>query len=445
MSKIKSTFFCKNCGFETLKWEGKCPVCSEWNTIIEFKSPKLKRNSPKNVAQQSKPSRLEDVAKEMNVRISTQNSELDEVLGGGIVPGSLLLLSGEPGVGKSTLTLQTALQMNAEVLYVSGEESKEQIKLRADRLPGDQSQVSLLPETDLDTIMQVIQDEQPELVIVDSIQTLSWSQLDNNRGSVSQIKECTFELQRIAKEQNVPIILIGHINKDGNIAGPKLVEHIVDVVLYFEGDKKDYFRILKSSKNRFGSTDELGLFTMTQQGLEIVVNPSELLVTTEENKSSGCAIAATLEGKRALLIEVQALVSPSVYSTPQRSTTGFDIRRLHMLLAVIEKRLGLLFNQHDVFLNIVGGMKIDDPAIDLAVIASLISSHQDISIPDGFCFAGEVGLTGEVRPVSRLDIRNKESKKMGYDKLVVSKNQREDIAQSNTLSRVSELIPLLFA
>ncbi len=446
MSKQKATFFCQNCGNETPKWEGKCSACGEWNTIQEFKITKSKRSNSGNVLNKNKPRHLNDISVDVSQRLSSQNPELDAVLGGGLVPGALILLGGEPGVGKSTLTLQTALQMQGSVLYISGEESQEQIKLRADRLDGHNDELQILPETDLDSILHQIKQVTPQLLIVDSIQTLHWAELENNRGSVSQLKECTIELQKVTKELNIPVILIGHINKDGNIAGPKLVEHIVDVVLYFEGDKNDLFRILRSSKNRFGSTDEIGLFTMAEEGLKVVNNPSQMLINNRTDiEYSGCAVASTIEGKRSLLVEVQALVSPSIYSTPQRLTTGFDIRRLHMLLAVIEKRIGLQVSQQDVFLNIVGGMKVSDPALDLAVLAALISSHQDISIPRGVCFAGEIGLTGEVIPLSRVEMRTKEAKKMGYETMIHCDRNNTTSEMSTSISRVSELIPLLFS
>lgn len=426
MSKVKSAFFCNQCGYESAKWLGKCPSCQQWNTFTEeiiHKEPALKNtwkqdaksNAPKAIA-------IEDVRYEAEPRILSFDAELNRVLGGGIVPGSITLVAGEPGIGKSTLFLQIGLQLpNKKVLYVSGEESEQQIKMRADRLSGKNAQLFLYTGTTIQSLFQEIKKIQPEVVIIDSIQTLQSDLLDAPAGSISQIKECAAELQRFAKATHTPVFIIGHITKDGNIAGPKILEHMVDTVLQFEGDRHYAYRILRTMKNRFGSTAELGIYEMTSKGMRMVSNPSELLISQKDEGLSGSAIASTLEGMRPLLIEVQALVTQSVYGTPQRTVSGFDLRRLQLLLAVLEKKGGFLFGTKDVFLNIAGGLKMDDPSIDLAVVMALLSSYEDVPIPSNICFAGEVGLNGEIRAVNRIEQRVAEAAKLGFEKMYISR------------------------
>ncbi len=424
MSKIKSAYFCQSCGAQSAKWVGKCPVCNEWNTyveeVIEKEETKISSKSF-STKRESKPILLKQVERQNIERIITEDSELNRVLGGGIVPGSLILIGGEPGIGKSTLMLQLALKLSArKILYVSGEESEMQIKMRAERIapPGDKC--FIYAETNTQNILKQADALQPDLIIVDSVQTLHSSHVESPPGSVSQIRECTGEFQRFAKETNTPIFLIGHITKDGSIAGPKLLEHIVDTVLQFEGDRNYSYRILRTLKNRFGSASEIGIYEMLGDGLREVLNPSEILLTTREEQPSGIAIASMMEGMRPFLIETQALVSPAFYGTPQRSATGFDVRRLNMLLAVLEKRIGFRFGVKDVFLNIAGGIRVDDPAIDLGVVAALISSYEDIAISPNYCFTGEVGLSGEVRAVSRIEQRIAEAEKLGFKKIFIS-------------------------
>lgn len=426
MSKVKSAFFCNQCGYESAKWLGKCPSCQQWNTFTEeiiHKEPALKNtwkqdaksNAPKAIA-------IEDVQYEAEPRILSFDTELNRVLGGGIVPGSITLVAGEPGIGKSTLFLQIGLQLpNKKVLYVSGEESEQQIKMRADRLSGKNAHLFLYTGTTIQSLFQEIKKIQPEVVIIDSIQTLQSDLLDAPAGSISQIKECAAELQRFAKATHTPVFMIGHITKDGNIAGPKILEHMVDTVLQFEGDRHYAYRILRTMKNRFGSTAELGIYEMTSKGMRMVSNPSELLISQKDEALSGSAIASTLEGMRPLLIEVQALVTQSVYGTPQRTVSGFDLRRLQLLLAVLEKKGGFLFGTKDVFLNIAGGLKMDDPSIDLAVVMALLSSYEDVPIPSNICFAGEVGLNGEIRAVNRIEQRVAEAAKLGFEKMYISR------------------------
>ncbi|MBX2931783.1 MAG: DNA repair protein RadA [Chitinophagaceae bacterium] len=425
MAKIKTSFFCNNCGYESTKWLGKCPSCNEWNTFIEEVVEKNKTQDWKgytNDAKQNKVIALNNVTTSEERRITTYDAELNRVLGGGIVLGSLVLIAGEPGIGKSTLFLQHGLMIKGyRVLYISGEESEQQIKMRADRLKIDNNNFYLLTETSTQTIFQEIKKLQPQLVIVDSVQTLQSNLIDSGAGSVSQIRECAAEFQRFAKETNTPVFLIGHITKDGAIAGPKILEHMVDTVLQFEGDRHYAYRILRTLKNRFGSTAELGIYEMTNEGMKAVTNPSEILITQKEEQLSGSAIAATIEGMRPLLIEVQALVTQSVYGTPQRTVTGFDLRRLQLLLAVLEKRGGFLFGTKDVFVNIAGGLKVEDPSIDLAVICALLSSYEDVPLPQQICFAGEVGLNGEIRAVNRIEQRIAEAEKLGFEKIFVSK------------------------
>ena len=428
MSKVKTSFFCQNCGYESVKWVGQCPSCSQWNTFAEELTQKdnSKNNNGwkdyNNEKRTSKTISLSEIKSSEEKRLPTSDTELNRVLGGGIVPGSLVLVAGEPGIGKSTLFLQNGLWLkDVSVLYVSGEESEQQIKMRADRLGLKNDNFYLLTETSTQTIFQEIKKLKPQLVIVDSIQTLHTSFIDSSPGSVSQIRECAAEFQRFAKETNTPVFLIGHITKDGNIAGPKILEHMVDTVLQFEGDRHYAYRILRTLKNRFGSTAELGIYEMTDEGMRGVLNPSEILITQKEDQLSGIAIAATIEGMRPLLIEVQALVTQSVYGTPQRTVSGFDLRRLQLLLAVLEKRGGFHFGMKDVFLNIAGGIKVEDPSIDLAVLCALLSSYEDVPLPQRICFSGEVGLSGEIRAVSRIDQRIAEAEKLGFEKIIVSK------------------------
>jgi DNA repair protein RadA/Sms len=426
MSKVKSLYVCNNCGAESSKWLGKCPSCGEWNTyqeeIIRTESSASKPSASGFHAPKSKPIRLADVEMENEPRIPTGGGELDRVLGGGIVPGSLILLGGEPGIGKSTLVLQTVLQIpERKVLYVSGEESVSQLKLRAERITGDNPQAWFVSETSLEEIFVHLSNLKPDLLIVDSIQTVSTSLAESSPGSITQVRECAAALLRYAKESGTPVILIGHINKEGSLAGPKVLEHIVDAVLLFEGDQQYLYRILRSIKNRFGSTSEIGIYEMLQDGLREVVNPSEMLLSQNHTGLSGISIASTIEGVRPFLIEVQALVSTAAYGTAQRSATGFDLRRLNMLLAVLEKRAGFKIAQKDVFLNIAGGIKVNDPAIDLAVLASILSSNLDLVIDKDCCLAGEVGLSGEIRPVNRLEQRIFEAQKLGFKRILIPK------------------------
>ena len=433
MSKIKTAFFCNNCGYESAKWIGKCPACNEWNTFTEEILDKGSKNADTwkdNSGEKRihKSISLQEVVTSQDKRILTSDSELNRVLGGGIVPGSIVLVAGEPGIGKSTLFLQNGLQLkDLRVLYISGEESEQQIKMRADRLEINHDQFFLLTETDTAVIFREIKKLQPQVVIVDSIQTLQSPLIDSSAGSVSQIRECAGEFQRYAKETQTPVFLIGHITKDGGIAGPKILEHMVDTVLQFEGDRHYAYRILRTLKNRFGSTSELGIYEMTGTGMRIVANPSEILIAQRDHALSGSAIAATLEGLRPLLIEVQALVTPSVYGTPQRTVTGFDLRRLQLLLAVLEKRGGFQFGMKDVFVNIAGGIRVEDPSIDLAVICALLSSYEDLPIPDLTCFAGEVGLNGEIRAVNRIEQRIAEAEKLGFQKIIISPFNKKGI------------------
>jgi len=428
MAKAKTIFFCSNCGASSPKWMGKCSQCGEWNTFQEEivqkeTAAEEKRRSWAGAGKGESPKAmpLSAIQTGATSRMATPDGELNRVLGGGIVPGSLVLIGGQPGIGKSTLLLQVAVQLPAKVLYVSGEESEEQIKMRADRLPEGRADCYILTETNTTKILQQAQELQPQLLIVDSIQTMSSPHLDSAPGGVSQVRECAAELLRFAKETNIPIFLIGHINKEGDIAGPKLLEHIVDCVLQFEGDRHNTYRILRTLKNRFGSTDEMGIYEMRSVGLREVSNPSELLLSQKDDDLSGCAVAATMEGMRPMLIETQALVSKSVYGTPQRSATGFDMRRLQMLLAVLEKRCGYFFSMNDVFLNLAGGIRVEDPAIDLAIVSALISSLLDVSVPSNVCFAGEVGLSGEIRAVSRIEQRIAEADRLGFKEIYISK------------------------
>jgi DNA repair protein RadA/Sms len=455
MSKVKSAFFCQQCGHESAKWVGKCPACGAWNTfveeIIQKETTTSKNTWKENATRKEKSIALKNIEASDSPRIITPDTELNRVLGGGIVPGSLILVAGEPGIGKSTLFLQAGLQLTAlKVLYISGEESEQQIKMRADRLQVNHDQFFLLTETNTQTIFQELKKLQPDLVVIDSIQTLQSPFIESAAGSVSQIRECTAEWQRFAKETNTPVFLIGHITKDGTIAGPKMLEHMVDVVLQFEGDRHYAYRILRTLKNRFGSTAELGIYEMTHTGMRGVLNPSDILITQKEEALSGIAIAATMEGLRPLLIEVQALVTQSVYGTPQRTATGFDLRRLQLLLAVLEKRGGFHFGMKDVFLNIAGGVRMEDPAMDLAVLCALLSSYEDNPIPMNIAFAGEVGLSGEIRAVNRIEQRIAEAEKMGFEKIIISRYNmnlsRKESYQIEivAIGRVEEVYQLLF-
>lgn len=424
MAKSKTTFFCQHCGAQYPKWVGQCTSCKQWNTIVEEVIDKgdtkprwVSDTSPKRTP---RPLRISEIESDQDTRIPTGDLELDQVLGGGLVPGSLTLIGGEPGIGKSTLMLQTALRVPLKTLYVSGEESQGQIKMRAQRIAPESDSCYILTETRTWKIFLEVEKMQPDLLVVDSIQTLQSDYLDAAAGSISQIRECTAELIQFAKESNTPVVLIGHITKDGSIAGPKILEHMVDTVLQFEGDRNHVFRILRALKNRFGSTAELGIYEMQAGGLQRVANPSKILISQTREALSGTAIAATLEGVRPLLIEIQALVSSAVYGTPQRSATGFPSRRLNMLLAVLEKRAGFKLAAKDVFLNITGGIQVDDPAIDLAVIAAILSSNADIPVDRDICFAAEVGLAGEIRPVPRIGQRITEAEKLGLGVIYVS-------------------------
>ena len=457
MSKSKSAFFCSSCGHESAKWVGKCPNCGNWNTFVEEIIVKGTDKKEKdewavyNGTERRKTILLNDVSSAEEKRIITNDAEVNRVLGSGIVLGSIVLVAGEPGIGKSTLFLQIALQLQDVVtLYISGEESEQQIKMRADRVGIKNDNFYLLTETNTQTIFQEIKKLKPQLLIVDSIQTLQSPYVESGAGSVSQIRECAAELQRFAKETNTPVFLIGHITKDGTIAGPKLLEHMVDTVLQFEGDRHYAYRILRTLKNRFGSTSELGIYEMTGEGMRPVSNPSEILITQKEEQLSGIAIAATMEGVRPLLIEGQALVTQSVYGTPQRTATGFDLRRLQLLLAVLEKRGGFHFGVKDVFVNIAGGIKIEDPSIDLAIVSALLSSYEDVPISQHYCFAGEVGLSGEIRAVNRIEQRIAEAEKLGFQKIILSKYNAKSIGKVKpnieivALAKVEELYQYLF-
>lgn len=429
MAKTKTVYICSHCGADSPKWLGKCPNCGEWNTYVEEvvakEVPSAKRPVPSGLSErgQARPVLLRDITAEKEDRLDLKDRELNRVLGGGLVKGSLVLIGGEPGIGKSTLVLQTILKLHdLKVLYVSGEESYRQLKMRADRLAPDSQNCLILCETNLEQIFVQAQNVQPDLLIIDSIQTIFTELVESSPGSVSQVRECSAAILKFAKESGVPVLLIGHINKEGSIAGPKVLEHIVDTVLQFEGDQHYMYRILRSIKNRFGSTAELGIYEMRQEGLREVSSPSELLLTQNHEGLSGVAIAAAIEGIRPFLIETQALVSSAVYGTPQRSATGFDIRRMNMLLAVLEKRAGFKLAQKDVFLNIAGGLRVNDPAIDLAVLAAVLSSSLDISIEPGVCMAGEVGLSGEIRPVNRIEQRILEAEKLGFSRILIPHN-----------------------
>ncbi|MDD2279423.1 MAG: DNA repair protein RadA [Bacteroidales bacterium] len=452
MAKVKSSYVCQNCGAESVKWVGRCPSCGEWNTYVEERVSQSKpRAGLVDVSRSAVPKPLREIESSNERRLNTGIDELNRILGGGLVPGSLVLLGGEPGIGKSTLALQLALKLNQlKVLYVSGEESARQVKLRADRLSDGESNCLILNETLLDNILTQSQNIGPDLLVIDSIQTLYTDTIDSSPGSVSQVRECAVALLRYAKTTGVPIVMIGHITKDGSIAGPKVLEHIVDVVLQFEGDSNYMYRILRSIKNRFGSTSELGIFEMQSKGLIEVPNPSEILLSHREEELSGIAISASMDGSRSFLIETQALVSTAAYGTPQRSSTGYDTRRLNMLLAVMEKRAGFKLAAKDVFLNLAGGLKVTDPAMDLAVVAAVLSSNFDLTIPSLYCFAAEVGLSGEIRQVSRVDQRIAEASKLGFKKIFISKYSLKDQQklfkdiELVSVSKIEELVKKLF-
>jgi DNA repair protein RadA/Sms len=452
MAKVKTTFFCQNCGTQYAKWQGQCTSCKQWNTIVEEVIQKEVKADwkpkEKGRSRVAKPTLVHEISATTEKRLPTSDQELDRVLGGGIVPGSLILLGGEPGIGKSTLLLQISLKLPYKTLYVSGEESQKQIKMRAERISQKNSNCFVLTETKTQNIFKQIAEVEPDIVVIDSIQTLHSDYIESSAGSISQIRECTTELIKFAKESGIPVFLIGHITKDGNIAGPKILEHMVDTVLQFEGDRNHVYRILRSLKNRFGSTSELGIYEMLSDGLREVSNPSEILISKNADELSGTAIAATLEGARPLMIEIQALVSSAVYGTPQRSTTGYNAKRLNMLLAVLEKRAGFKLAAKDVFLNITGGISIDDTAIDLAVIAAILSSNEDEEISKTNCFAAEIGLAGEIRPVNRIDQRILEAEKLGFTTFFASKHNK--ISLKNTkikivlISKIEDLVAHLF-
>ena len=423
MAKVKKAFFCTNCGHQHAQWQGQCSSCKAWNTLQEEVLEKPKTTATwqdSSTSQKAKPIRIQDVAVDAITRMSSGDVELDRVLGGGIVPGSMILVGGEPGIGKSTLLLQVALSVTGKVVYVSGEESEQQIKLRSARVTEESSECFLLTETNTQSLLHHLGTLKPALVVIDSIQTLQSSMLDSTAGSVPQIRACTAELIQFAKNTQTPVFLVGHITKDGAIAGPKVLEHMVDTVLHFEGDRNHVYRILRAHKNRFGTTAELGIYTMAQEGLMAVSNPSALLISNESAGLSGHAIGATVEGIRPMLIEVQALVSSAVYGTPQRSSTGFDNKRLNMLLAVLEKRAGFQLGAKDVFLNLAGGLRLDDPGLDLAVMVAILSSSLDVAIPKGYTFAAEVGLSGELRNVPKMEQRMQEAAKLGFERMVVA-------------------------
>ena len=448
--KIKKGFFCKNCGAEHNQWQGQCKICKEWNTVTE---EVIHKNISKdwktdNLTKAIKPIRMDKIGLKETSRIKTGDDEFDRVLGGGVVPGGVVLLGGEPGIGKSTLLLQIALQINNKVLYISGEESQQQIKSRAKRMGLSEESCYVLCETNIQLIFLQIQSLTPDIIIVDSIQTLHDSDVDNAAGSITQIRSVASELISFAKSTNIPVILIGHITKDGTIAGPKILEHMVDTVIQFEGDRNHVYRILRVQKNRFGATSEIGIYEMIQKGLRQVKNPSEVLISEKEETLSGHAIAATIEGIRPLMIEVQALVSTAVYGTPQRSCTGFNSKRLNMLLAVLEKRAGFNLVSKDVFINITGGISVVDPAMDLAVIAAILSSCHDIPISQKLCFASEIGLSGELRPISKTNQRIQEAEKLGFEGIFISSytkfSSQQNIIKLHQLSKVESLVNFLF-
>ena len=450
MAKVKKAFFCQSCGAQNAQWQGQCNTCKAWNTLVEeiIEKETLKEWVSDASQQNTVPIPINAIDVTQAPRIKTKDEELNRVLGGGLVPGSVILLGGEPGIGKSTLLLQVSLSLNTNVLYISGEESQQQIKLRADRMDLSGENCFVLSQTETQKIFQQIQKIKPDLLIVDSIQTLHSNHIESGAGSVSQIRATAGELIQFAKNTNTPVILVGHITKDGNIAGPKILEHMVDTVLQFEGDRNHIYRILRAQKNRFGATSEIGIYEMISQGLRQVTNPSEVLISEKEEALSGHAIAATVEGIRPLMIEVQALVSTAVYGTPQRSSTGFNAKRLNMLLAVLEKRAGFSLSSKDVFINITGGITIEDPALDMAVLAALLSSYHDIPILQKICFAAEIGLSGEIRPIAKAEIRIQEAEKLGFEQIVVSKFSKLGATPKSikikAFSKVENLVDFLF-
>ena len=448
MSKIKTTFICNDCGANFAKWQGQCTSCKNWNSISEEvilkpKNNSWEKNSVVNI-KDSTPQKISNIIYKEEDRLVTLDTEFNRVLGGGIVPGSLILLGGEPGIGKSTLLLQVAIKLPYKTLYISGEESQSQIKMRANRMNHESEDCYILTEISLENIFKQIEKIKPQILIVDSIQTLKTDLIDSAPGSVSQIKTCTSELINFAKKTSTPVIIVGHITKDGNIAGPKILEHMVDTVLQFEGDRNHVYRILRVNKNRFGSTNEIGVYEMNVKGLKEITNPSEILISKKNQELSGNAISATIEGMRPFMIEVQALVSTAVYGTPQRSSTGYNSKRLNMLLAVLEKRVGFRLASKDVFLNITGGISVDDTALDLAVVAAIISSNEDLILNEKYCFAAEVGLSGEIRPVQRLEQRITEAEKLGFSTIFISKFSKLNISPKSIkiiyLSKIEDLI-----
>ena len=448
MATIKKIFSCNNCGAKYPKWMGQCIQCGEWNTIEEeiIKSKKIPEQ--KILENNSKVQEIKDISTQKNERIKIYDNELNRVLGGGLVPGSLILISGEPGIGKSTLILQISISINKKVLYVSGEESQHQIKIRADRISNDQTECYILTETNLELILKSIENILPEIIVIDSIQTIQTDNIDNSQGSTPQIKECTSTLIKVAKQTGIPIIIIGHITKDRNIAGPKVLEHMVDVVLNFEGDKNHQYRILRSKKNRFGSTSEIGIYEMFDKGLQIVKNPSELFTSNRDEALSGNSIGVTIDGNRSIMVEIQALVSSAVYGTPQRISNGFNSKRLNMLLAILEKKLGFKIGIKDVFINITGGIKIEDPALDLAVVSSILSSNTNLSIDSKVCFCAEIGLSGELRNVSNINLRISEAERLGYEKIIISKGSKLNYINSKIqilkFSKLNDVVKEVF-
>ena len=447
--KTSTQYVCSNCGAKAPQMIGRCPVCGEWGTYEEEVKTEIgKGKGGTSLRRGAQPQRLQDVEAREEMRIDMQSAELNRVLGGGLVPGSIVLLGGEPGIGKSTLALQVLMIMGKRrTLYASGEESAKQLKLRAERLAGSPDNLYIMAETSLERILDSVSELQPDVVVVDSIQTIGTESVEASIGSLTQVRECAAKILQYAKEKNIPFIIVGHINKEGSLAGPKVLEHIVDTVLQFEGDQHYLYRILRAQKNRFGSTSELGIFQMQQDGLREVVNPSELLLSSNREGLSGIAIAAAVEGVRPLLIEVQALVASAAYGTPQRSSTGFDGRRLNMLLAVLEKRVGFKLLQKDVFVNIAGGLRVNDPAIDLAVMAAVLSSNMDIALDEQTCVTGEVGLGGEIRPVNRIDQRIKEAEKLGFKQIIVPAGQKYSVPNAKIkiveVSRVADALKIL--
>ena len=457
MAKTKSAYFCQSCGYESAKWLGKCPSCNAWNTFVEEVIEKSASKVPSwqtgpDTKRVSKPNKVDQIQSISEERILTGDVELDRVLGGGLVPGSVTLIGGEPGIGKSTLMLQLALNIpGKKILYISGEESEQQIKMRAERITDiTTADCYILTETSTQNIFKQIEVLEPHIIIVDSIQTLHSAHIESTPGSVSQVRECTAELLRFAKETDTPVFLIGHITKDGTIAGPKILEHMVDTVLQFEGDRHHVYRILRSIKNRFGAAAELGIYAMHSTGLRQVSNPSEILLSQRDEELSGIAISATLEGARPMLIETQALVSTAAYGTPQRSSNGFDTKRMNMLLAVLEKRCGFRLSTRDVFLNIAGGIKVEDPAIDLAILVAIISSHEDIFISSKICFAAEVGLSGEIRAVNRIEQRISEAEKLGFERIFISNYNMKGLIlerykiELTAVSKIEDVFSILF-